>query len=82
MGVSITIIDGQTSTDINVLEATSVLTGLSNGEAAVIEVTNSASTLIEVLAGVQGAPGVQNVFSGPTPPDNPQEGWIWIQTNV
>ena len=38
--------------------------------------------VVEVLAGLPGAPGVQNVFVGPTPPDNPQEDWIWVDTNA
>ncbi len=33
---------------------------------------------IEVLKGV---PGDQRVFAGPTPPENPQEGWIWVDTS-
>jgi len=30
---------------------------------------------------VQGPPGVQNVYVGPTPPLNPEIGWIWIDTS-
>jgi hypothetical protein len=37
--------------------------------------------IIEIVSeGPQGAPGLQNVFVGPTPPDNPQDGWVWINT--
>lgn len=31
------------------------------------------------VSGMQGAAGVQNVYVQPTPPLNPQIGWIWIQ---
>lgn len=34
--------------------------------------------VVEVLA---GAPGVQNLYVGPTPPDSPQEDWIWVDTS-
>lgn len=36
------------------------------------------TAVIEVLAGL---PGVQNVYVGTTPPANPQENWLWIDTN-
>jgi hypothetical protein len=40
--------------------------------------TTPPAVVVEVLKGV---PGDQNVYAGPTPPDNPQEGWIWIDTS-
>jgi hypothetical protein len=40
--------------------------------------TQQEAAVVEVL---KGLPGDQNVYVGPTPPDNPQEGWIWIQTS-
>lgn len=36
------------------------------------------SVVVEVL---QGKPGVQNLYVGPTPPSNPEEGWVWIDTS-
>lgn len=33
------------------------------------------------VPGPQGAPGVQNVFVGTTPPENPQENWIWMDVS-
>lgn len=38
--------------------------------------------MIEIdVPGLQGPPGLQNVFVGPTPPPNPQDGWVWIDTS-
>lgn len=42
----------------------------------------AAPVLLEVLAGAKGEPGVQNLFVGETPPSNPQEGWVWIDTSA
>lgn len=60
---------------------------VANENASVVEITNTTTQLnitnptsavvIEVL---KGQPGVQNLYVGPTPPNNPEEGWIWIQT--
>lgn len=42
-----------------------------------VPVNNNAggSVVIEVL---KGAPGAQNLYIGETPPENPHEGWVWI----
>lgn len=34
--------------------------------------------VIEVLGGLQGEPGLQNVVVSATPPANPFEGMVWI----
>lgn len=44
-----------------------------------VNATTGPSTVIEVL---KGAKGDQNVYVGDTPPSNPQEGWIWIDTSA
>lgn len=33
------------------------------------------------VPGLQGPPGVQNVYVGPTPPPSPEVGWIWVDTS-
>lgn len=38
----------------------------------------SESVAISVL---KGLPGDQRVYTGTTPPNNPQEGWVWIDTS-
>lgn len=40
--------------------------------------TTPEQVVIEVM---QGLPGDDRVYAGATPPDNPQEGWIWINTS-
>lgn len=44
---------------------------------AQVEVTNNTDE-VPVIEVTRGLPGVQNVYVGDTPPNNPQEGWIWI----
>lgn len=44
----------------------------------VVTGTPNTAVAIEVLKGKQGD---DRVFVGDTPPDNPQEGWIWIDTS-
>lgn len=39
----------------------------------------SKSQVLKVMAGL---PGLQNVFVGPTPPENPTNDTIWINTNA
>lgn len=36
------------------------------------------SVTVEIL---KGKPGDQRVYVGPTPPESPQEGWVWIDTS-
>lgn len=38
------------------------------------------SDVVVNVAGPQGPPGVQNVVISPTPPANPFENMIWIET--
>lgn len=66
--------------DVRKVELDPVIKTLSVNTIASREVksTTPDSKVVEVL---KGAPGVQNVFVGTTPPDNPQEGWIWIDTS-
>jgi hypothetical protein len=45
---------------------------------SIITSNSTDSLVIEVL---KGAPGDDRVSVGDTPPDNPQEGWIWIDTS-
>lgn len=44
------------------------------------DATSSVYVATATIPGPQGPPGVQNVYTGPTPPDNPEIGWIWIET--
>ena len=56
---------------------------LVNPAGSAIEITDPGSvSVVEVItAGPQGAPGVQNVYVGTSPPSSPQIDWIWIDTN-
>jgi hypothetical protein len=36
------------------------------------------SVVVEVM---KGLPGVQNLHVGPTPPENPEENMVWIDTS-
>jgi len=47
---------------------------------SVLEVANTAGP-VTVIEQTKGIPGDQRVFAGDTPPDNPKEGWIWIDTS-
>lgn len=76
---------------VDIVEPDTVVTNeIANDLALTIDVSPSIVTdvlvqddpvVIEVLAGLPGQPGVQNVFVGTTPPSNPQENWIWVDTN-
>lgn len=47
---------------------------------SVLEVVNTTGPA-RVIEVTKGLPGDQRVFAGDVPPDNPQEGWIWIDTS-
>jgi len=55
-----------------------VIIDIIDSPAVVVNRDTTTSTVIEVL---KGAPGDDKVYVGPTPPSNPQEGWIWIDTS-
>jgi hypothetical protein len=78
MGVRIDVIGATTTTQGTVPPASRVVINV-NSRPAVSTSSSSQSILIEVL---KGAKGDQNVYAGPVAPENPQEGWIWIDTSA
>lgn len=61
-----------TNTISTVVEARGATSGLD------VVSTTPQPVVVEVM---KGLPGTQNVYIGDTPPENPEEGWIWIDTS-
>lgn len=76
MGIKIDIVgDNATSVVDQTVGSVKVITK----NIPVVATSNSVEVVtIDVL---KGAKGDDKVYAGPTPPENPQEGWIWIKTN-
>jgi hypothetical protein len=51
----------------------------SNVSMVEITVPDDISTLTVETPGVQGPPGVQNLFVSDTAPADPEIGWVWIK---
>lgn len=68
-------------------EAGTVLSSTDDPTSEVIDIRSSTVTVDDpapqsvVVEVMQGLPGVQNLYVGPTPPENPEEGWVWIDTS-
>jgi hypothetical protein len=60
-----------TTTPVEVINVVSEVVEVNNTD-------NQTNVAVEVL---KGLPGVQNLYVGYSPPDNPQEGWVWIDLN-
>lgn len=50
-----------------------------NNTPVVLKDTTPESVVVEVL---KGQPGDTKVYVGDQPPENPQEGYVWIQTSA
>lgn len=61
---------------VEIIEDSAIVSGTEGS--IVVEVSAVGNTVVETFG---GPPGVQNVYVGDTPPEDPEEGWIWIDTS-